>query len=138
MSGLWYTLSSFLTKSLGFITIPLFTRIMTPEEFGSFSAYAAFQTIMIAVFGLESFLTLNRARFDFEESDLMKYQFSVLVLSFSMTIGAMALFLLFPGHLSAVTGLDDQYLLMMFVYLLFNPAFSMFQMWQRVRYGYRL
>ena len=52
---------------------------MTPDEFGSFSAYAAFQTIMIAVFGLESFLTLNRARFDFGELDLMKYQFSVLV-----------------------------------------------------------
>lgn len=138
LSGLWYTLSSFLTKSLGFITIPLFTRIMTPDEFGSFSAYAAFQTIMIAVFGLESFLTLNRARFDFGELDLMKYQFSVLVLSLSLTTAAMVLFLLFPGYLTAVTGLEEQYLLMMFVYLLFNPAFSMFQMWQRVRYRYRL
>ena len=31
-SSFWYTASSFLTKAIGFLTTPFFTRILTKEE----------------------------------------------------------------------------------------------------------
>ena len=36
-SGVWYTASNFLVKSIGFITTPLFTRLLTKTEFGIFN-----------------------------------------------------------------------------------------------------
>ena len=58
-SAAWYTIAAFTTKAIGFVTIPIFTRIMTLEEFGLFNNYVAWQAIFLCIFVLESYLTVN-------------------------------------------------------------------------------
>ncbi|MBQ9504828.1 MAG: oligosaccharide flippase family protein, partial [Lachnospiraceae bacterium] len=45
-SGVWYTLSNFLLQGIAFITTPIFTRLMTKSDFGSFSNYTAWLSIV--------------------------------------------------------------------------------------------
>ena len=65
-SGVWYTLSNFLVKSIGFITTPIFTRLLTKEDFGLYNNYLSWLAIItiIVTFNLDS--TLISARYDFE------------------------------------------------------------------------
>lgn len=137
-SAIWYTISTFITKGLGFITIPLFTRIMTTEQFGLFNNFAAWQTILLAIFGLESYATLNRARLDFDEKELRSYQFSLLAVGSILTLLLAIVLLLLPSTFERVTALDIKYLFAMILYLLVYPSFAMFQMLQRVQYRYKL
>ncbi len=137
-SAIWYTLSSFLTKGLGFITIPIFTRIMTTGEFGLFNNFAAWQVILLAVLSLESYATLNRARLDYEGRALQEYQFTVLTCGIVLTAIVSLLLFVVPSIPESVTALDRQYLYMMALYLVFYPSFSMFQTLQRVQYRYKL
>lgn len=38
-SGLWYTICSFVQKGISFITVPIFTRLLTTEQYGVVSIY---------------------------------------------------------------------------------------------------
>ena len=97
-SSVWYTASNFLTKAMSFITIPIFTRLMTKEQYGDFSIFASWQSVFLIICGIEIYATLNRARFDYAEgSHLNSYITSSLVLSALITTMILALYLLFPS-----------------------------------------
>ena len=137
-SAVWYTIAVFTTKGLGFITIPIFTRVMTTDEFGLFNNYAAWQTILLSIVSLESYATLNRARLDYKGKALQDYQFTLLTSSLSITMLLVILLVCVPSIPELFTDLDREYLYIMVLYLLFYPAFTMFQMLQRVQYKYKL
>ena len=67
-SGIWYTVSNFLIRSIGFITTPIFTRLLTKSEFGAFNNYSSWLSIItiFVTFNLES--TLISAKYDYKES----------------------------------------------------------------------
>ena len=82
-SGIWYLVSDFLLKGMAFITIPVFTRLLTVEEYGIVSVYSSFVAIMAIVSGLDLHAGIGRAAIDFEE-DYPKYLSSVISLSFAV------------------------------------------------------
>lgn len=138
-SGFWYTASNFLTKSIAFITIPFFTRIMSKQEYADFSVFASWQSIFLIVCGMEIYATLNRARFDYDtEQTLDSYISSCLLLSTIFTVAIFSFYLLHQSFFDKLFLLDRKYIFIMFGYLFTQPAFQMFQAKQRVEYRYKL
>ncbi len=138
-SGLWYTISNFLTRAMVFITTPIFSRILTTEQFGNFHVFANWQSMFLIICGAEIYATINRARFDFkDERSLNAYISSCLVLSSIITGAVFCAYLVFPGFFEKVLLMDRKYILIMFVYLFTYPAFEMFQVQQRVHYRYKV
>ena len=138
-SSFWYTASSFLTKAIGFLTTPFFTRILTKEEIGDFANYTSWQSIFVIVCSLEIYSTINRARFDYaEENQLDSYISSCLSLSSLITLVLFAIYLLLPNVFYQILLIDHKYILIMFVYLFTIPAFSMFQAKKRIEYEYKI
>ena len=62
-----YTVCSILQKCLSFITLPLFTRLLTTEQYGQYSVYASWSTI------LSIFVTLNLGYGSFQTA-MAKYE----------------------------------------------------------------
>lgn len=138
-SSFWYTVANFLTKAISFITIPIFTRLMSKQEYADFSVFASWQSIFLIICGIEIYATLNRARFDYEsEDELNSYITSCLLLSTALTGFLLIIYLLFPTFFDRLFLLDKKYIFLMFAYLFTQPAFQMFQAKQRVEYKYRL
>src|SRR5690606_11417404 len=109
-AGAWNSAASFLTKGMGFLTVPLFTRLMTTEEFGTFNALAAVQTLFVVVFGLEAYRTVNRARFDFDRDELQRYQFSMLCLGVILTSVLGIAYWAVPEFFTSISGIPQEYL----------------------------
>ena len=65
--SLAYTICSILQKCLSFITLPLFTRIMSTEQYGQYSVYASWSSM------LGIFVTLNLAYGSFQTA-MSKYE----------------------------------------------------------------
>lgn len=138
-SGFWYTAASFLTRAMAFLTMPVFTRLLTHDQYGGFSSFATYLATMIIICGLEVYSTLNRARFDFTgEGELDGYITSSLVLSTLFTGFLFVLYLIFPDFFSTLIGLEHRYMIILFSYLLTYPAFAMFHAKQRIEYRYKL
>lgn len=138
-SSIWYTISNFLTRAMAFITTPLFTRLLTKEQYGDFTVFASWQAILLIICGLEIYGTINRARFDYgQEDEFNGYISSCLSLSTGITAIVFILYLCFPHVFQQVLLLDRKFILVMFAYLFTYPAFAMFQAKQRVEYRYKL
>lgn len=138
-SGMWYTVSNFLTRSLVFLTTPIFTRLMTNKQYGDFSIFASWQSIFLIICGIEIYATLNRARFDYKEKkEQDSYISSCLILSTVITAVFFLIYLIFDDFFYELLLLDRKYIFAMFTYLFAYPAFAMFQAKQRIEYRYKL
>jgi len=135
-SGIWYTASSFLVKSIGFITTPIFTRLLTKAEFGAYNNYTSWLSIVTIFVTLDLEATLISARFDFKDK-FDEYILSVLSLS---TLSAFIWFAIanaFYEPIGNFLSLDRIYINTMLVYLLFLPAINLFQARERYLYEYK-
>lgn len=138
-SSFWYTVSGFLSRAAVFLTTPLFTRLLTQEQYGNFTVFASWQVILLTICGLEVYATINRARFDFTDADEFNgYITTSLFLSTIFTAVVFALYLLFPAIFQKVFLIDHKYMMFMFLYVFTYPAFGMFQAKQRIEYKYKL
>ena len=136
-SGVWYTAANFVTKSIGFITTPVFTRLLSHSEYGLYSNYASWLHTFTVFATLNLGASFISARFE-HEKDFDGYVSSTLVLSSVSTLIWAALINLFPAFFSSFTGLELRYLNIMAVYLLFYAAVDLFQIRERYYYEYRI
>lgn len=136
-SSLWYTISSFLLSGISFLTTPLFTRLLSLEEYGAYSNFNAIYSIVSVIITLNLGSTLIRAQYDFSD-DKNSYTSTLLYISTIIVFIALIFANVFYNQISAFLTLDRFALNIMFVSLLFLPAINTFQIWQRIEYKYKM
>ncbi|MBQ5840566.1 MAG: oligosaccharide flippase family protein [Clostridia bacterium] len=136
-SGLWYTVSNFLSKGILFLATPIFTRLLTKEEFGSFSNFSSWLNLLVIIVTLNVEVSLISARYDYEKT-LDNFVFSALSLSSLSTLIWAVVCNIFMAPISAFLKLDPVYINCMFVYLLFFPALQLFQAQERFLFRYKV
>jgi len=109
-SGIWYLVSSLLLKGTAFITIPIFTRLLSVEEYGVMAVYSSLVGIMAILSGMDLQAGIGRARFDFNE-DYKAFLSSVLMLSFVAFLTVLAIVQFFSSELAELFDIDGQLLL---------------------------
>lgn len=90
---LWYTAANLFTKAFGFLTIPLYTNLLTTGEYGYLNTYNAWISILSVIVGL----SLNNAVISIQKERkeiIGVYQSSVLGLSFLSFLGISSMILL--------------------------------------------
>ena len=135
-SGLWYTVSSIFIKGIGFITIPIFTRLLTKTEFGIYSNYTSWLSLMMIFVTLNLESTLISARFDFENK-FDEYILSMLSLSSVCALIWLVISNLVPNNFGQFFDLDPIYINIMLIYLLFMPAINLYQARERYMFEYK-
>lgn len=136
-SGLWYTISNFLTKSIGIITTPIFTRMLSHEEFGLYNNFTSWLAVFTILVTLNLDSTFISARYDYEKR-FDEYIFSSLSLSTLSALFWIIIFNVFGDLAVARLGLNRVYINCMMIYLLFLPAVNMFQARERYKYEYKI
>ncbi len=109
-SGIWYLFSDFLLSGMAFLTIPIFTRLLTVEEYGLVSVYMSVVGIMTIISGASLANGIGRARFDFADSYL-EYKSSVLFLSALIFLGVFLAVFLFSKQLSSAISIPSRLVL---------------------------
>ena len=64
---IWYLVCEFVLKGISFITMPIFTRMMTSEEIGSFSILASWISILSVIVTLNLIQSVFLAKYDFAD-----------------------------------------------------------------------
>lgn len=76
-AGLWYTIGNIIIKGIPFFTIPIFTRLLTTNDFGIYSIYLSYEEILSVIIGLGISGTVKIAKFEYKD-DFEKYISSVI------------------------------------------------------------
>lgn len=125
VSGIWYTFSNFIVKGFNFITIPIFTRILTKGQFGDYNTYTSVLNMAMVIITLNVEASMCSARYDYSEK-LDEYILSV------MSLSSLSVFIWFVmincriERISTIISINQQYLYYIVIYLFFYPSVNLY------------
>lgn len=137
-ASVWFVICSILQRGISFITTPIFTRLMSTEQYGQVTLYNSWLEIFTVFATLDIFYGVyNNAMTKYPE-DTNRVTSSMLGLCTSLTICIFAVYMLLRKPINSVTGMSTLLMQIMFVQILFAPAFYFWSAKQRYTYKYKL
>lgn len=134
---LWYTFANILIKSIALLSTPIFTRLMTTGEYGTFTIFQSWLNILIIISSLNMFQGGYTKGILKYKDDVDGYTSSSLALTMLITIGWSIVYIFFTKQLNAFFGLSSVLMIIMFFNLLVMPAFEFWAAKLRFEYKYR-
>lgn len=136
-AGVWYTASSFLRKGIGFISTPIFARLLTKSDYGSNSNFNIWLAICAVVCTLHLQSSVARAKFDYED-DFDGYLSSITFLGTLTTALFYGVVLMFMDFFSELLAIDPIFIHVMFIELLVAPSLDIIQAKHRIQQKYKV
>lgn len=135
-AGTWYVISSVFVKAIAVLTTPIFTRIMTKEQYGITSAFASWCALLLPFCTINLTFSIGRAKLDYP-GKLDDYIGSMQLLSAVVSMGIAMMCLVFLHPISKIMRLDKTVIVLLLLYLMFTPAIQFVQNGYRYRYQYK-
>ncbi|WP_432630402.1 lipopolysaccharide biosynthesis protein [Brotaphodocola sp.] len=136
-SAIWFTMCSILQKGIAFITVPIFTRLMTDEQYGTYSLYLSWLQILTIITSLYLYYgVFNNAMVKFED-DRNRYISSMQGLTMTITATVFGIYLVFQKMWVQLLGLTPTLIILMFIEMLVTPSISFWAGRQRFEYKYQ-
>ena len=99
-ASIWFVVCSILQKGISLITIPIFTRIMTTEQYGQYSTFISWYSIMIIFTSLNLYYGVyNNAMIKYKDHR-DEYTSSMQGLTMLLTIIVYIVYLLFHRNIN--------------------------------------
>lgn len=134
---IWFLFCSFFLKGISFISAPIFTRILSTEEYGIQSIFSSYEQVFLI---LSTFEMAGGAYV----RGLMKYKSQakeflqgIILLSTILTSIVFCFFLIFSEFFCDLSGVSIWPFILMFAYLLLYPSFQCWMMKGRFEYQYK-
>lgn len=119
--GLIYTISNVIIKGMAFLTTPIFTRIMSQAEYGSFSNISSWGNIISIVATLSLYSSISRAKYDYSEK-IDEYMSTITVIGSLFTLIIWAILETNIELWEKFFDMDKLYIRSIMLYALFMPA----------------
>lgn len=136
-ASLWYTVCNVINKGLALLSTPIFTRIMTEEQYGTFSVFQSWYSILIIFTSLNVFLSGYQKGLILYKNDIRRFTSAQLGLTTTITVFAFALYILNVPFWTKVFDLSPVLMCAMFIELLLMPALELWSAQQRFDYKYK-
>lgn len=135
-AAFWFLICSFLQRGISTVTTPIFTRLLTTEEYGQFTTYYSWLSIVTIFVSLRLYYGVyTQGLIKFSDSR-KEYSSSLQGLSFMLSLVWTIIYLVFRDFWNGLLGLTTVQMLSMMVMIW---ATGVFQFWageQRVEYKY--
>ena len=136
-AALWFVICSLIQKGISFITIPIFTRIMSVNDYGIYNLYLSWFQIFTIITSLYLYFgVFNNAMIKYE-SEKNEFISSMQSLIFIITLIVFVIYIIFNNAFNEILGLSMPIVLLMFFQLLFDPAKNFWMGKQRFEYKYK-
>lgn len=136
-AAIWFIVANFFTKGISFITVPLFSGVLSTEEYGKVSIYLTYQGILInfATFEMYSGAYI-RGILRYKE-DIPFFTKSEQLLSTLITIAVFLTSISLMPWLIKKAQIDGTTYILMYFYFLFFPAYQCWVGRKRFDYEYK-
>lgn len=136
-ASFWFVVCGFLQKAISLLTTPIFSRLLTTEEYGVFSVFSTWQSIIIIIASLNlSSGVYLRGLIKFED-DSEEFTASLQCLYTLNTLFVFLIYMLFSDFWNTLFDLPTSYMVVMFFDILMQAAFQFWSVRQRVNYVYQ-
>ena len=136
-AAFWFVSCSVLQKGISFITVPIFTRLLNPSEYGAYSLYLSWMQILLIFSSLNLYygvLDNGLSKFD---SDRNKFISSMQGLTMTITLLMFIVTCIFNSSITKVLGLSFVMIVIMFIEMMVQPALLFWTGRQKFEYRYK-
>jgi len=137
-AAFWFLICSILQKGISVITTPIFTRLLTSSEYGKFSVFNSWMSIVTVIVTLNlsaGVYTQGLIKFD---NDRPKFSSSLQGITLFMTVLWTCVYFLFQDFFNTVMSLSTTQVTAMLLIVWSSAAFGFWAAEQRVFYRYKL
>lgn len=132
-----FTISNILQKGIMFLVVPIYTRILSTEQYGNYSVFLSWLEIfeIITTFRISwggYVVGLNKYEHDRDRYTASLQSLSIIITSFFLLI-----YILFRNYINQLTGMTSEMTLLMFVLMYALPAIKFWTVRERVDYKYK-
>lgn len=136
-ASFWFLVSSFFQKAISCITAPIFTRLMTPQEYGQFNVFTSWQSICGILITLNIFSGVYMQGIVKFEKERDKYSSSLQGLTLFLCVIWGIIYLAFHTQFNEYLGLTIVQTLCMLANIWSNATFCFWAAEQRVDFKYQ-
>lgn len=138
-AALWFTFATMLQKGISFLTVPVFTRIMQPDQYGMFNVYLSWISVLTIICGMEfhTCVYINGLAKMKTEKEKDELAVSLVDLSFLITLVLFVIYLIAYEPINQFLGMNTLMVSLMFLEALFVPVVNLWSTKQRFTYSYR-
>ena len=108
-AGIGYTVGNYLLKGLTFFTLPIYARMLSTEDFGYYSVFLSYETILFIVLGFAIHSSYKSAKYRFDDQkgySYANYVSSTMILLCTSTFIWLLAVNIFSKSFSRLLGLD--------------------------------
>lgn len=135
-AGAGYVIGNYLLKGITFLSAPLFSRLLSTDEYGNFSTYLSYESIIYIFVGLALHSSINSAKYRYGEK-IHEYISSIITL---VSLGLIAWFTLgnifFFGY-KDILGFDRTVVNILIVHCFASSMLQIYNAYIGLQYGYR-
>lgn len=136
-AAIWFVVCSILQKGISFITVPIFTRLLTTKQYGTYSLYLSWLQILTIITSLYLYYgVFNNAMVKFEK-DRDRYISCMQGLTLLLDAAVFLVYIVAYKFWSDLLGLAPIIILLMFIEMLVTPALHFWSGRQRFDYKYK-
>lgn len=133
----WLTICSLLQKGISVITVPIFTRIMSTDDYGTFSVFISWENIIQLFTSLSLYTGVFNTAMIKNDGRHNVVVSSYLGLTTVITVVTFLVYLLIRESVNKVLGMSHIVVLFLFSNLLLSPAVNLWISQQRFEYKYK-
>ena len=98
-AGLLYFIATLFNKGIGFVTVPIFSRILSTSDYGTITTFNSWVSMASVVMSLALYMSIRASFIDFSEKERPKFlsvviTFTCMIFVISMIIGALAIIMI--------------------------------------------
>lgn len=135
-SGFWYILSNMAVRGMALITTPIFSRLLTHEQYGQYSNFNSWTNIAVILVTMRMEASLISAKFDFKDK-LDQYNRSLIALTTLMTVVWALVLNIFSGFFTEQLQVGILYANLILLYCFAHGIVNLFQINERFHYRYK-
>lgn len=84
-AGAGYIIGNYLLKGITFLSAPIFTRLLSTDEYGIFGAYLSYESILYIIIGLALHSSIANAKYEYKEK-YNEYVSSIIIIVLMNTV----------------------------------------------------
>lgn len=136
-ASLWLTLANVVLRGVSFITAPIFTRVLSLEEYGKASLFASYEQIIIIFATWELGLGAYQRAYYKYRNDEKLLTASAVLLDALLTIILFGIILLCWKPFSVFTGFSPLSITILFLYSIVLPSYSCWYTRKKTVFDYK-
>ncbi|MBE6004146.1 MAG: hypothetical protein E7232_08725 [Lachnospiraceae bacterium] len=136
-AGLWFTISAFMQRGIAFLTTPIFTRILTTEQYGIVSVYNTWEQLIVVLCTLNLFYGgFNNGMRDYKDGR-DEYVSAIQGLITAITIVWIVVYFIGRHFWEDLLDMKPHIVMLMFLQIVTGAALSLWAARERFEFKYK-